>query len=246
VSVSGSASIEFDATTKEDFAPAQFSKLSDSEKMNSPAFEKHPAGRKMRHSGIYCGYSAGKRNRNRRQTTFGYECTVIDRTKDNWGVDLSELGRFKVEGLSAISGMTDDQVKALSEVSAVANSPARFAGNQRFRLDEHDQAIVDAQDGGLLSQMGGDSGGEATVRGGSDPDIGGLAGSISMDEPQYVIASATDLQQVDIPTADGEMPKSQAQRALSRFQQKKPAAGKQLRVVKAHRAKTDGSGGESR
>jgi hypothetical protein len=246
VSVEGSGSIEFDAKTKEDFAPAQFSKLSDSEKMNSPAFEKHPAGRKMRHAGIYCGYPEGKRDRNRRQTKFGYECTVIDRTKDNWSVDLGELGRFKSEGLSALSGITEDQVAALSAVGAVANSPMRSAGNQRFRLSEHDQAIVDAQDGGLAAQVSAGTDSEATVRGGNDPDLGGLAGSISMDEPQYVIATASDLQRVDIPTTDGEMSKTQAQRALSRFEKRNPAAAKQLRVVKAHRAKADGSGGGSR
>ncbi|MEF8824859.1 MAG: DUF6603 domain-containing protein [Halapricum sp.] len=244
--VSGSASIEFDATTKEDFAPAQFSKLSDSEKMNSPAFEKHPAGQKMRHSEVYCGYPEGKRNRNRRQTKFGYECTVIDRTKDNWGVDLGELGRFKAEGLPSLSGLTNDQVAALSEVGAVAHSPARMAGNQRFRLDETDQAIVDAQDGGAVSMIDGTDGSEATVRGGGDPDSGGLAGSITMGESRYVIARASDMQRVDLPTADGELSKSQAQRALSRFRSLNPAAAKQLRVVKASRARTDGSGGGSR
>jgi len=246
VTVDGSAEIDFDATTKEDFAPAQFSKMSDSEKMNSPSFEKHPAGRKMHHGGIYCGYPGGKRDRNRRQTKFGYECTVIDRTKDNWGTDLATLGRFRAEGLSAISGITDDQVSALTQVGAVAHSPARVAGNQRFRLSETDQAIVDAVDGGAVGTVSGADGEESVVRGGSDPDTGGLAGSISMSQTSYVVARASDLQQVDIPTADGEMSKSQAQRALSRYESQFPSAATQLRVVKAHRAKTDGSGGGSR
>lgn len=246
VTVSGSAEIDFDATTKEDFAPAQFSKMSDSEKMNSPAFEKHPAGRKMRHTGIYCGYPDGKRDRNRRQTTFGYECSVIDRTKDNWGTDLAKLGRFAAEGLPAISGLTDDQLTALTAVGAVANSPARRAGNHRFRLSETDQAIIDAVDGGAVGTVTGADGEESVVRGGSDPDIGGLAGSISMEQTSYVIARASDLQQVDIPTADDEMTKSQAQRALSRYERRFPSAATQLRVVTAHRAKTDGTGGGGR
>ena len=246
VTVEGSAAIDFDATTKEDFAPAQFSKMSDSEKMNSPSFEKHPAGRKMRHAGIYCGFPEGKRDRNRRQTKFGYECSVIDRTKDNWGTDLAKLGRFRAEGLSAISGMTNEQVMALADVGAVAHSPARNVGNHRFRLSESDQAIVDAVDGGAVATVSGADGEESVVRGGSDPDTGGLAGSISMGQTSYVVARATDLTQVDIPTADGEMSKSQAQRALSRYESQFPSAAAQLRVVKASRATTDGQGGGSR
>jgi len=243
VSVDGSAAIDFDARTKEDFAPAQFLKMSDSEKMNSPAFEQHPAGRKMRHAGIYCGYPSGERDRNRRQTEYGYECTVIDRTKDNWGTDLANLGRFSAEGLNAISGLTEDQTSALAAVSAVANSPMRTAGNQRFRLPADDQAMVDIQDGGGLVQISTEHGKESVVRGGGDPDTGGLAGSITMGEPTYVLARASDLQRVDIPSADDEMSKSQAQQALSNIEQATPQLANQLRVVKAHRATTNGTGG---
>ncbi|MEF8974844.1 MAG: DUF6603 domain-containing protein, partial [Halapricum sp.] len=254
VTVAGSSAIEFGEEATERFAPAQFSKMSDSEKMNSPSFEDHPAGRKMRHAGVYCGYPEGKRDRNRRQTEFGYECTVIDRTKDNWGTALENLGRFRVEGLDAISGLDEDYNDALAEVSAVANSPIRTSGSGRFRLSKHEQEIVDAQVAGLATEIDidGQNGDETdangtrrVVRGGSDPDVGGLAGSVSMNDSEYVVANASDMSEADIPTVDGEMSKSQAQRALSRYKENNPEAGKQLRVVEARRTRSDGSGGVS-
>jgi hypothetical protein len=217
----------------------------------------------------------------------GYECSVIDKRRDNWGSALETLGRFPTEGLDAISGITPRHSDALAEVSAVAQSPVRNTGEQRFRLTEREQRLAHAQAGGLASSIdidigdstaegddvsgatgdvdvsdsttdGDDVGGAATddeeatpentsetvVRGGTDPDVGGLATSISMDEPSYVVADARTMTRAAIPTADGEMSKAGAQRALSAFRAEHPQAGAQLQVVEAHKA-TAGTGGAS-
>ncbi|MFT4931958.1 MAG: hypothetical protein ACI91T_001846 [Natronomonas sp.] len=246
VTVGGSTALSLEDTTTEQFAPAKYRKMSDAEKLNSPAFEPHTAGRKMTHEGVYCGYASGTKSKNVRSGSFEYECTVVDRSQDNWATDLSRLGRFGAEGLDSTSALPAEVGASLVNVSASAQSPVRQGGDGRFQLSEVDRQAADAQAAGLASEIdipesGSDSPGDRqVVRGGQDPDVGGLSGTVSMDQPEYTIATASDLEEVAVPGADGQMTKSQAQRELAKARKKRPEAAKQLRVVEAHRVQSTG------
>ena len=240
VRVNGSASVSLAAETEEDFAPAKYQKLSDSEKLNSDAFEKLSAGRKVDTEGVYCGdYEASPKNV--RSAEFTYECTVIDRPRDNWATDLADLGGFAADDLLATSTLSAEVGESLVQVSPSAQSPARRAGENRFRLSEGDKRAFDAQAAGFASEIdvsryGADAesdsaGSQQVVRGGGDPDVGGLSGAVSMDEQSYTIASAGDLREID--GVDGTMTKSEAQRELRKARESNPEAAKQLRVVEA-------------
>jgi hypothetical protein len=240
VRVNGSASVSLAAETEEDFAPAKYQKLSDSEKLNSDAFEKLPAGRKVDTEGVYCGdYEASPKNV--RSAEFTYECTVIDRPRDNWATDLADLGGFAADDLLATSTLSAEVGESLVQVSPSAQSPARRAGENRFRLSDADKRAFDAQAAGFASEIdvsryGADAesdsaGSQQVVRGGGDPDVGGLSGAVSMDEQSYTIATADDLRELD--GVDGRMTKSEAQRELRTVRESNPEAAKQLRVVEA-------------
>lgn len=241
-----SQSIDLTATLDEEFAPADYTQMSNDEKMNAPAFESHPAGRKITHQGIYCGYeSAQQESQNSRTTEFGYECTVIDRPKDNWATPLGELGPFAGSGLDPISGITEQQLQALTSVGAVAQSPARKHSDSRFVPMPDEQAAIDAQDAGAIAELdvgasdetetAADGGARQVIRGGETPDIGGLAGSVSMGEPSYAVVDRETMAQVR-PTDDEEYSKAQAQRALGRLKERHPKEANRLQVVEAHRA----------
>ena len=282
----GGSSLDLGDATTEQFAPAQYTKLSDQAKLDSPAFESQQAGRKMRHGGLTLGYDDEEsQQQNLRTATLGYESSVIDKTKDNWSTPLAKLGRFRSEGLDAVSTIDEDSLAALAEVSAVANARVRNVGVERFRLDEATQQqyfdhlsgaaaalaqpeTSDGADGqvsvserssstatGSTSTVdveGSDANGQQTVkRGGTTPDVGGLASSISLGEGSYVVASTTTLERVSIPTTDDEAgSKAAKQRALSRFADDNPQRAKELQVVAASTAKTGDrtavSGGISR
>lgn len=241
VSVGGEAAIELGATKTEQFAPAKYTKMSDSEKMDSPAFEEHVAGQRMRHGGIYTGYDEDSdRDKNRREATLNYESSVIDRPKNNHGTSLSNLGRFRTENLNALSGITVGVLDALSEVSAVANSPVRTSGVERFRLSPDEQQSYQYLAAGLpITTTSGEEDLESPQDyGGQTPDVGGLAGPVSVSEPRYVIAEAATLQTVDIPTAeDGPMSKTAAERALARYRERHPIEARELRVVREQTAR---------
>lgn len=249
VRVNGSASVSLGAKTREDFAPAKYHKMSDSEKLDSGAFEKLPAGQKMDHEGVYCGYDGGTQSKNVRTATFEYECSVIDRPRDNWATDLSQLGQFGADGLDPTSTLPAQVGESLTRISASAQSPVRTSGSERFRLSEADKEMFDAQTGGLASEIdvpnnvggaGTDSpGSQQVVRGGADPDVGGLSGSVSMNEANYTVAGAGDLREVD--GIDGGMSKSEAQRELRNIRESNPEAAKQLRVVETRKVKSGGT-----
>jgi hypothetical protein len=258
VTVGGSSAITLDTPVTEEFAPAKYRKMSDQEKLDSPAFESHTAGRSMSHEGIYCGYPDKQaQSKNSRGATFEYECTVIDRQQDNWATPLGRLGRFQTAGLDAMSALPADVGTALMAVSASARSPARQAGDERFRLADRDLAAFDAQAAGEPIEVdpaavtasvtegsgeGATDGGTAqVVRGGTNPDVGGLAGSVSVGEVRYTVATADELREVDVPGVDGEMSKSQAQQALAAVRERRPALARQLRVVEAHRVRGAGA-----
>jgi hypothetical protein len=244
VRVNGSATVSLGAETREKFAPAKYHKMSDSEKLNSDAFETLLAGQKMDHEGVYCGYDAGTQSKNVRKATFEYECSVIDRPRDNWATNLSRLGGF---GLDATSTLPAQVGESLTQISASAQSPVRTNGSERFRLSEADKEMFDAQTGGLASEIdvpenvggaGADSpGSQQVVRGGADPDVGGLSGAVSMNEATYTVANAGDLQEADVGT-DGEMTKSEAQQEIRKIRKTNPEAAKQLRVVESRKVES--------
>jgi hypothetical protein len=252
VTVGGSSALSFDADLREEFAPAKYRKMSDQEKLDSPAFESHPAGRSMSHEGIYCGYGDGEQETNTRGATFAYECTVIDRPRENVATPLGRLGRFRTERLDATSALPERAGVALLNVSASARSRARRAGEARFRLSERELAAFDAQAAGepfegnetarTADESATDGGTAQVVRGGTDPDIGGLAGSVSVGDVQYTIATAGDLREVDVPGVEGEMTKSQAQQALAAIRERRPEFARELRVVETHRVRAQSTG----
>lgn len=265
----GGSSLDLGDATTEQFAPAQYTKLSDQEELDSPAFESQQAGRRMRHDGLTLGYDDEQsKQETLRTATLSYETSIIDKTNDNWSTPLAELGRFYSDALDAISTMDEDRLAALADVSAVANARVRNVGVKRFRLDDEtrtryfDQlsgtaAAVVAEDAvgaagaGDIAAEGtstpastveGTSSatdGQQTVqRGGTTPDVGGLASSISMGEGSYVVASTTTMERVLIPTTDDEAgSKLSKQRALSRFAEDNPECAKELQVVAASKAK---------
>ncbi|MFT4958725.1 MAG: hypothetical protein ACI9EZ_002059, partial [Halobacteriales archaeon] len=259
-SVDGSGTIDLGDETSEQFAPAQYREMSDAEKLDSPAFQSEVAGRQMRHEGVYLGDSdSGEQAENVRKATLGYESTVIDKTKDNWATPLSELGKFDTQNLDAISGMRPGVADALADVSAVANSPVRTSGSQRFRLTETELQAHHNQLSGIASKIvqNGDGvtgqGGTAAVesgdgetdeefvtRGGPTPEEGGLSMTMSLGQPAYVIASTATLEPVDVPTAaEQPLSKDEARSALERFAENNPQQAAQLQVVEASKANTD-------
>lgn len=256
--------------TEERFAPAQYTKMSDAEKMDSPAFERHAAGVTITHGGLRMGEDGeASRTRNWRVATLHYESSVIDKTRDEWSTPLSRLGRFGRDGLDARSTIDAEALASLANVSAVANAPVRTTGTERFRLDpatrkryfEHLSGAIAAVAGSGDDSSGGDgatastgrsragdpdasaANGQRTVRrGGSSPDEGGLSTTVSPGDPEYVVASTHTLERVSIPTThDGTGSKAEKRRALARYASSEPEHGRQLQVVPASKARGDGS-----
>lgn len=234
------------ATLEAEFAPAKFVEMSNDEKMNSPAFESHPAGRKLEAEGIYCGFEQGTKAANSKTATLGYECKVTDRPQNNWATPLAELGPFATPGgPSPISGLTGQQLHALTAVGAVAGSNARKRSRDRFTPDEGEQAAFDAIDAGAVASVAAESGGGAAadggkrqvVRGGETPEEGGLAGSVSMDEVNYAVVDSETLCRIRPRDADDSLSKAQAQRALDCLREQRPEHADRLQIVEAHRAR---------
>jgi len=177
-SVDGSGTIDLGNETREQFAPAQYREMSDAAKLDSPAFQPEVAGRQMRHEGVYLGYTdPGGKSENVRNATLGYESTVIDKTNDNWATPLSELGRFRTQNLDAISGMRPGVADSLADVSAVANSPVRTSGAERFRLTEPELAAHRDQLSGVASEIAVNGDGSGAPRATADLGAGGDGGS---------------------------------------------------------------------
>ncbi|WP_331232248.1 DUF6603 domain-containing protein [Natronorarus salvus] len=223
------AALELAAETEEHFAPAQYAKLSDAERLESPAFETHPAGRKLRDRGVYLGYDDGDgREANLRQTTLEYSCVVFDEASERNGAPLASLGGFT----TSLSGFGTGVVAALEDVGAVANSPARRTGLRRFRLSEADKLADRAITDGRTVPLHTDDGLQQGHRGRANPDVGGLGGKISMSSDRYVIVEGGSLTPVSIPTApNARMSKATAKRALSRYRSQNPTHARSLRVV---------------
>jgi hypothetical protein len=244
-SVAGPGAIDLGTSNTEQFAPAQFRKLSDQEKLDSPAFQPEVAGRQMRHEGLYLGNES---QTNVRPAAMRYESTVIDETKGNRGTPLSDLGRFHSEGLDALSGIESDVVDSLASVSAAANSPLRTKGVPQFRPDEATLEIHQQQSEGiatLLAQSGttggespdGDTTAEEVDKTGGDGVGNGSRGGRSTAGGTFVIASKATLEVVEIPPLDEQpVSKTEAKRALSEFAKRQPRRANELQVVESSRA----------
>jgi hypothetical protein len=248
-SVSGGAKLDLGAKTTEQFAPAQFRKLSDQEKLDSPPFTSEVAGQKMDHEGIYVGDDTAE---NVRTARLGFESSIIDKTNDNRGEPLANLGGFALHGKDSISTISPDVADGLSNVSAVANSPIRTTGAEQFRIPEAEMQAYREQLAGvptIAKQSTADVEGVEyeemqVVRGGMTPEEGGLSVSVSVDEGSYVVASKTTLEQVDIPTIDAQpTSKEAARRGLSELAETNPAQADKLQVVEAGQARTNGTDG---
>ena len=238
------ANLSFGETNTEQFAPSQFTKMSKDEKLDSPAFESYPAGKRISHEGIYLGYPDGDattRSDNHRTTTFGYECSVIDETKNNYGKPLSKFMSF--DGKSAISRLQEGRGVELAAVGAVAHGPVRNLGQSRHEESEESKAAIHALAAGEETESrpassaedgaAADGGTEReVVRGGSSPDVGGLAQSVSMSERTYTLVHAEDMRRVVDAEVEPEMSKSRAMQARRRYD----GAG-EVRVVPTGRAR---------
>ncbi|MCU4751581.1 hypothetical protein OB919_06250 [Halobacteria archaeon AArc-curdl1] len=127
------AALELTDVVEEQFAPAQYLELTDEEKLDSPAFERHPAGRKIRSSSIYRGGVGEALAVNTRQTTLAYETIVEDRRKDNWAARLADLGHFRsLDDSAAYLPESADIALAFDEVGAVATAGSRQIAERRY------------------------------------------------------------------------------------------------------------------
>jgi hypothetical protein len=246
-SVAGGAALDMGAKTNEQFAPAQFRKMGEQEKLDSPPFQSEVAGQRMEHEGIYVGDDTAG---NVRTARLGFESSIVDKTYDNRGKPLADLGSFAAQGKDPISTIPPDVTDALSDVSAVANSPLRTSGAEQFRPEETEMRAIRQQLSGVPATVkgstgeGSDGGSEQVLRGGMTPEEGGLSTSLSTGESDYVVASKKTLKRVDIPTLDQQpTSKEEARRGLSAFAENNPYRAKQLQIVEAGKARTNGTDG---
>jgi hypothetical protein len=238
----GSVDLSFEGEVSEQFSPSQYLEMTKDEKLDSEAFRAYPAGREVTHDEVYYG---DEKDDNSKTTTFGYECSVIDRSKSQYGTPLSEMGRFASRNEKVITGLVPGQATALTEVGAVANSRTQKIGSKRYGLtDEQRDAMHEAASGAVTAspETDADAGGAVAdggderevVRGGATPDVGGLAQSVSVSEPEYTVVDATDMRPVDIPELEEGLSRAEAQRLRRRHE---PEFDTELRVVPTRRAR---------
>jgi hypothetical protein len=177
------------AEIREQFAPAKYTRLSNEQKMNSPAFESHVAGRRVSHEGIYCGYddpdkprADSRPERNVRTTTFQYECSVVDRPRGHWGTRLSEM-EASGTGTEARSGLTVQQARALSRVGAVASGRER--AGERFAFEDIERRAIEAQRAGEPMSV------PESEAGADDSREDGAAGDASADSQAAAESAAS-------------------------------------------------------
>jgi hypothetical protein len=131
-----------DAAKKEEFAPEQYLKMSDSEKMNAPTFERWKAGREV--SGDLftwgCTYQDGNtlvaRRNNATAATMTYELKQLDSEIEKRADEAFE----QFQQLSAPDGGTTERTegypvgaaRALADDGAVANADSRWRGPDKF------------------------------------------------------------------------------------------------------------------
>lgn len=135
----------------------------------------------------------------------------------------------------------------LSRISASAQSSVRHGGSERFRLSDADKQMFDAQAAGFASEIDvsetvtgdeedsdeGETGKGQVVRGGGDPDVGGLSGAVSMGESSYTVVDAGAIREID--EVDGRLSKTEAQRRIRQIREGNPERAKQLQVVESRK-----------
>jgi hypothetical protein len=132
-----------DGAKKEEFAPEQYLKMSDSEKMNAPTFRRWMAGREV--SGDLftwgCTYHDGDslvaRRDNATEAVMSYELKQLDSEVERRADEAFErVDHYAVtdggDGGDAASGYPVDAARALADDGAVANADSRWRGSAKF------------------------------------------------------------------------------------------------------------------
>lgn len=256
---SATTSIAFGDHVREKFAPAQYTKMTDTEKLDSPGFETHVAGRRMTSTGVYAGWKqgSGKKADNIRSTRLTYEATYIDKELENYGSTPPSEGTVT---------HSDAQVAVITSTRALANADTKTTGTARFAPPPNDGRETQSRDthaapgqgpveSGAGPNRSADSApavdGPVDERSASDavapdggtrsPDAaGGLAAALSVSESAYVIVSTDDHAEVALDTAPAgrTMSKVEARRALSRHLEAHPNDEGEYRVMAARRARS--------
>lgn len=118
---------------REKFAPAKFKKMSDSEKLQSEAFEELPAGRTVENDLIH--YAGADDPSLLSWATLDYEASVIDQENPNyWTVAEDVTGDW-----STTLGLAYNN--ALAEQSAVATAETRTSGSAAYKTSTGGQTL---------------------------------------------------------------------------------------------------------
>jgi hypothetical protein len=126
---------------REKFAPAKFKQMSDSEKLQSEAFERLPAGRRVKNDFVH--YAGADDASLLCWATLDYEASVIDEENPNYRTTAADV----TGDWSTTLGLAYNN--ALAEQSAVATGETRTTGSAAYKttpdgeqLSVSDQAYV--------------------------------------------------------------------------------------------------------
>ncbi|GAB3319979.1 hypothetical protein GCM10027355_17350 [Haloplanus salinarum] len=125
-----------DATER--FAPAKFKQMSDSEKLQSEAFEQLPAGKRIENNQLsFAGRDDGSLAS---VATLDFETTVIDESD----------GNYRLAGADLPAGVGDstlhlDTAAELEKTGAVATADSRTTGSERFAGPDQSVSVADTQ-----------------------------------------------------------------------------------------------------
>jgi hypothetical protein len=132
-------------TVRDYFSPAQFTEMSDAEKLSRPSFEKMDAGITVGSNAIGYGKS--------RTVSKGivYETTIVDSPRET---------RKPAAAKDRLYALPLGHQRAMTGLGAAARSPLRSTGNERFMpppatpaqiaLDDEQFAVVSTDDLGVL------------------------------------------------------------------------------------------------
>lgn len=140
---------------KEQFAPAKYREMSDSEKMNSPPFVKRQAGVKAGSNLLYYpnrdgGGSSGEFN-DRTVTKLEYETSVIDKKKDHYATPLFKMGSYAaVRREESMFGVPQDKLRGLIEDTAAGQ-----AFRQRHLYEDIQQEVYGVRGGVVIGERDG-------------------------------------------------------------------------------------------
>lgn len=121
---------------KEEFAPAKYKNMSDSEKLNAPAFKRWDAGKGTGNDLFYWGCEVEtngttKKPQNAASARLGYEHKQHDAEIEAYlGGDAS--GNGSSAAASPAGGYPVDVARSLADGGAVANADTRWTGEKKF------------------------------------------------------------------------------------------------------------------